>query len=119
MENTNLNWRKATYSSNGGGNCVEVAGRGNRVLVRDTKDRTSLMLRFTPGAWRRFADQVKRSLAFDPLPGAGPFESFLRTSLRDHGELLANGKRMCTRVASVLKSDMQMRRALAIFQPVE
>jgi hypothetical protein len=71
MEDTDLNWRKASYSSNGGGNCVEVADHGNRVLVRDTKDRTTLMLRFTPGAWRRFADQVKRSLTLILSLGSG------------------------------------------------
>ena len=32
-------WRKSSYSGNGGGNCVEVAGRGSRVLVRDTAGR--------------------------------------------------------------------------------
>jgi hypothetical protein len=37
------------------------------VLVRDTTDRTGPVIRFTPAAWRRFADRVKRSLA-DPLP---------------------------------------------------
>jgi hypothetical protein len=62
MEETDLKWRKASYSSNGGGNCVEV-GKGGRVLVRDTKDRTGPVLRLSPAAWRRFADQVKRSLA--------------------------------------------------------
>lgn len=58
-------WRKSSYSG-GEGNCVEVADHGNRVLVRDTKDRNGVMLRFTPDAWRRFvAAQVKgeRSLA--------------------------------------------------------
>jgi hypothetical protein len=64
----NLNWRKSSYSSGNGGECVEVADHANRVLVRDTTDRTGLMLRFTPDAWQRFADQVKRSLAPDPLP---------------------------------------------------
>ena len=44
------------------------SGRPAVVLVRDTKqDGTGPVLRFTPGAWRRFADQVQRSLA-DPLP---------------------------------------------------
>jgi uncharacterized protein DUF397 len=71
MESTDLKWRKTSYSSNGGGNCVEVADHGSRVLVRDTKDHTGPMLRFTAAAWRRFADQVKRLLASDPLPGAG------------------------------------------------
>jgi hypothetical protein len=59
----NIRWRKSTYSSGNGGNCVEVAGHANRVLIRDTKDRTGPVLRFTPHAWRRFADRVKRSLA--------------------------------------------------------
>lgn len=64
-------WRKSSYSGNGGGNCVEVAGRGSRVLVRDTKqDGAGPMLRFSPAAWRRFAEQVKRSLASDPEPGS-------------------------------------------------
>ncbi len=71
MEDTNMNWRKALYSSNGGGNCVEVADNDSRVLVRDTKDRTGPMLRFSPAAWRRFAGQVKRSLASDPQSRVG------------------------------------------------
>jgi hypothetical protein len=56
-------WRKSSYSGNGGSDCVEVGGRGDRVLVRDTKNRTGPVLEINPGAWRRFADQVKRSLA--------------------------------------------------------
>ena len=59
-----LRWRKSSYSGNGGGNCVEVAGRGRRVLVRDTRqDGAGPVLRFSPAAWRKFADRVKRSLA--------------------------------------------------------
>ena len=56
-------WRKSSYSGNGGSDCVEVGGRGGRVVVRDTKNRTGPVLEVTPGAWRRFANQVKRSLA--------------------------------------------------------
>ena len=63
MEDTaDLKWRKSTYSSNGGGECVEV-GSADRVLVRDTKDRSGPVLRFSPAAWRRFADQVKTGVA--------------------------------------------------------
>jgi Domain of unknown function (DUF397) len=62
MEGTEMNWRKSTYSSNGGGNCVEVGDRASRVLVRDTKDRTGPVLRVSAAAWRMFADLVKRSL---------------------------------------------------------
>jgi hypothetical protein len=60
----NRRWRTSSYSGNGGGNCVEVAASG-RVLVRDSQDRAGSVLRFPPGAWRKFADQVKRSLALD------------------------------------------------------
>jgi hypothetical protein len=57
------NWRKSRYSGNGG-NCVEVADRAKSVLVRDTKNHGhGPVLRFSPGAWRRFAERVKRSLA--------------------------------------------------------
>ena len=55
MEDTDLKWRKASYSSNGGGNCVEVGEARRGVLVRDTKNRAGVVLRFTPAAWRRFA----------------------------------------------------------------
>jgi hypothetical protein len=59
MENNiDPRWRKASYSDNGG-NCIEVADQTARVLVRDTKHRTGPVLRFTPAAWRRFADQIK------------------------------------------------------------
>jgi hypothetical protein len=54
-------WRMSSYSGNGGGTCVEVGQARRRVLVRDTTDRTGPVLGFTPRAWRRFADQVKRS----------------------------------------------------------
>ena len=57
-----MNWRKSSYSG-GEGNCVEVAGDRTRVLVRDTKDKAGAMLRFSPAVWRKFADEVKRSLA--------------------------------------------------------
>ena len=65
-----LRWRKSSYSGNGGGSCIEVADQDSRVLVRDTKDRTGPTLRFTPDAWRRFADHMKgaRSLASDSRP---------------------------------------------------
>jgi hypothetical protein len=57
-------WRKSSYSGNGGSDCVEVGNDARRVLVRDTKDHgQGPVLRFSPEAWRRFADRVKRSLA--------------------------------------------------------
>jgi hypothetical protein len=53
-------WRKSSYSSDNGGECVEVASAADAVAVRDTKQSgTGPVLRFTPAAWRRFAGQVK------------------------------------------------------------
>ena len=69
MEDTDLNWRTTSYSSNGGGNCVEVADQTGCVLVRKTKDRTGPVLRFSPAARRRFADRLKGGR---PLTGLGP-----------------------------------------------
>ena len=64
MEAIDPRWRKSSYSDNGG-ECVEV-GKAGRVLVRDTQDRTGPVLRLTPAAWRKFTDQVKRSLTSEP-----------------------------------------------------
>jgi hypothetical protein len=52
-------WRKATYS-NGSGNCVEVGRLAGTVAVRDTTDRDGAVLRFSVGAWRAFAAQLKQ-----------------------------------------------------------
>jgi len=53
-------WRKSSYSGGNGGGCIEAGAQAAaRVLVRDTKDRTGPVLRFTPAAWQRFADRVK------------------------------------------------------------
>jgi hypothetical protein len=58
MDAINKRWRKSSYSGNGG-NCVEVADRDNAVLVRDTTNQTGAVLRFAPGAWRRYVARVK------------------------------------------------------------
>ena len=60
MEDLGRDWRTSSFSGNGG-ECVEVGRADNAVAVRDTKDRAGAVLRFTPDAWRSFADQLKRS----------------------------------------------------------
>ncbi len=62
MEITDMNWRKSSYSGNGGSSCIEVASDG-AVLVRDTTDRTGPVLRFDADAWRRFAETIKRPVS--------------------------------------------------------
>jgi hypothetical protein len=58
MEDTDMNWRKATYS-NGGENCVETASGSGVVLVRDTKDLDGGTLAFSAGAWERFTASLR------------------------------------------------------------
>jgi len=57
-------WRKSSYSGNGGGNCVEVGTAAHAIAVRDTmQNGAGPVLRFPPAAWRKFAGQLRRSLA--------------------------------------------------------
>ena len=41
------------------GACVEVADIGSDVLIRDSKDPTGQVLRFTREEWENFTDAVK------------------------------------------------------------
>ena len=54
-----LSWRKASYSGNNGGNCVEVADAARVVLVRDTTDRAGGTLAIPASAWQTFTDGLK------------------------------------------------------------
>ncbi|MGI5327602.1 DUF397 domain-containing protein [Actinomadura nitritigenes] len=38
MEELKITWRKASYSGNDGGHCVELADLGGTIGVRDSKD---------------------------------------------------------------------------------
>ncbi|WP_404828625.1 DUF397 domain-containing protein [Spongiactinospora rosea] len=53
-------WKKSSYSADGGGNCVEIAGNISGVVgVRDSKNPTGPTLRFTPDEWRTFLTGIK------------------------------------------------------------
>ena len=64
-------WRTSSYSGANGGECVEVGQDQDLIAIRDTKDRTGPVLRFTPQTWRRFAQQVRRSLQRGPVTRDG------------------------------------------------
>ncbi|MDY0811860.1 DUF397 domain-containing protein [Kitasatospora purpeofusca] len=51
-----LVWFKSSYSSNEGGECVEVADATSAVLVRDSKDKSGPQLTFSPAAWEAFVE---------------------------------------------------------------
>lgn len=54
-----LDWRTASYSGNGGGNCVEAASGSGTVLVRDTTNRDGGTLSVPAGAWQAFVNTIK------------------------------------------------------------
>ena len=52
-------WRKSSYSAQAQGNCVEVATNMPGIAVRDSKDPSGPILRFSANAWRTFLNEVK------------------------------------------------------------
>ena len=51
-------WRKSSYSTGTGGDCVEVSAPG-AILVRDTADRPGPVLAFRPATWHHFLDTLR------------------------------------------------------------
>ncbi|MEU2071749.1 DUF397 domain-containing protein [Streptomyces anulatus] len=49
-----LHWFKSSYSSDQGGNCVEVAARPSAVHIRDSKMTDGPVLTVEPAAWSAF-----------------------------------------------------------------
>jgi Domain of unknown function (DUF397) len=62
MDLKRAEWRKSSYSSSNGGQCVEVACNVPGVVaVRDSKDPGGPVLAFAPAEWQTFADGLKIS----------------------------------------------------------
>ncbi|MEV7568639.1 DUF397 domain-containing protein [Streptomyces tanashiensis] len=53
-----LEWVKSSYSSEEGGECVEVASLRGAVHIRDSKNVTGPVLTVGPGAWDAFLGMV-------------------------------------------------------------
>ena len=58
-----MDWRKSSYSSNGGADCVETATGNGVILVRDSADRDGQALAIPAVAWTA----LTTSLMQDPL----------------------------------------------------
>jgi hypothetical protein len=58
MTGLNHEWRKSTRSGTNG-NCVEARYVNDTAEVRDSKDRRSTMLAFSPAAWTAFVSALK------------------------------------------------------------
>ncbi|WP_369359035.1 DUF397 domain-containing protein [Streptomyces sp. cg2] len=56
-----LAWVKSSYSSEEGGECVEVAAGAATVRIRDSKDITRRALTASPGAWATFVDAIAQT----------------------------------------------------------
>ncbi len=53
-------WRKSSHSGANGGDCVEVASTGQPLIaVRDSKDPSGPNLAFTPPAWESFMQRMR------------------------------------------------------------
>ena len=60
MDLTNAVWRKSSYSSGNGGQCVEVAANLPGIIaVRDSKNPEGPALVFTPDEWAAFISGTK------------------------------------------------------------
>ena len=60
MDLSRAEWRKASYSTGNGGNCVEVARNlPGVVAVRDSKDPDGPALAFAPAPWQALLDGIK------------------------------------------------------------
>ncbi|GLX02404.1 DUF397 domain-containing protein [Microtetraspora sp. NBRC 16547] len=62
MDLSKARWRKASFSGDNGGNCVEVAevtDHARLIAVRDSKDPDGPKLFFTPAEWDAFIAGVK------------------------------------------------------------
>lgn len=57
-----LRWIRSSYSGDSAGQCVEFAVEAREtVLVRDAKDRSGPLLRFSSSAWSGFVVTVSSS----------------------------------------------------------
>ncbi len=52
-------WRKSSYSSANGADCVETASGGGVILLRDTTNRDGGTLTFGPEAWQEFTRRLR------------------------------------------------------------
>jgi hypothetical protein len=60
MDLSRADWRKASYTTNNGGACVEVARNlPGIVAVRDSKNPAGPALGFSPQEWTAFTGGVK------------------------------------------------------------
>jgi hypothetical protein len=55
-------WHKSSYSSDQGGNCIEVCNLDDGRAVRDSKDPAGAILTFTAAQWSAFTAGVRAGM---------------------------------------------------------
>lgn len=60
MDLSSAHWRKSSYSSGGGNQCVEVATLLGAVAVRDSNDPHGPVHLFDPAAFRDLISRIKQ-----------------------------------------------------------
>ncbi|MET8770186.1 DUF397 domain-containing protein [Streptomyces sp. NPDC004658] len=60
MNTAALAWFKSSYSSNEGGDCLEVATTPTTIHIRDSKNTPGPVLTLSPATWTRFLDGIAR-----------------------------------------------------------
>jgi hypothetical protein len=53
------NWRTSSYSSGGGGQCVEASSADGTVMVRDSTDHDGSVLAISAAAWSQFLTHLR------------------------------------------------------------
>jgi len=53
-------WRKSNYSANAA-DCVEIASADKSVLVRDSRDRSSVVLELSVPSWRQLVARIRNT----------------------------------------------------------
>ncbi|MFB4306369.1 DUF397 domain-containing protein [Actinomadura sp. GTD37] len=61
MDLSTVTWRKASRSSNNGGNCVELARIADTVAIRDSKDPEGPKLLLTPQSLHALTQALKNA----------------------------------------------------------
>ena len=54
-----LTWRKSSYSTSNGGNCVEVGTTRDAIAVRDSKDPYGPVLAVSRASWQAFSRHLR------------------------------------------------------------
>jgi hypothetical protein len=57
--NSSIVWRTSRASADQGA-CVEVSCRGSSVLVRDSRDRSGVVLELSSAQWRSLVTRIRR-----------------------------------------------------------